>query len=63
MKRANSRRKFVKKLAATSLVTTGGAIALLAENANIQQLNSRTSFSANDQINLGFIGMGIMKSG
>jgi len=60
MKRANSRRKFVKKLAATSLVTTGGAIALLAENANIQQLNSRTSFSANDQINLGFIGMGIM---
>jgi predicted dehydrogenase len=60
MKRTNSRRKFVKKLAATSLVTTGGAIALLAENANIQQLNSRTSFSANDQINLGFIGMGIM---
>ncbi len=58
--RSNSRRKFVKKLAATSLVTTGGAMAILGEDPNIQQLKSRSAFSANDQVNVGFIGMGIM---
>ena len=56
----NSRRKFVKKLAATSLLAGSGSMAVLAESQKIQTIKSRKPFAANDQVNLGIIGMGIM---
>ena len=59
-KHKKSRRKFVKNLAASSLLAGGGAVALLAENKKITHLRERKPFAANDQINLGIIGMGIM---
>ncbi len=55
-----SRRKFVKKLAATSLFAGSGSVTLLGENKQVEQLKRESRFAANDQINLGIIGMGIM---
>ncbi len=56
----NSRRRFVKNLAASSLIAGGGAISLLAENKKIQHIRARKTYQTNDQVNLGIIGMGIM---
>ena len=41
-------------------MASSGAVSLLAENPRITELKIPKKFSANDQINLGVIGMGIM---
>ncbi len=59
----NSRRKFVKRLATSSFLAGGGGLALLAENPKVKTLQSRAPYAANDQVNLGMIGMGIQGFG
>lgn len=62
MPRNSSRRKFLQQLTSSSLLLTAGPFASLANEEKIEEkiLHYEKKFSANDNIRIGCIGMGIM---
>ena len=58
----SSRRKFIKQLSGTTLALTAGSLTALAAEEKIEEriLLYDRKITANDQVNIGVIGMGIM---
>ncbi len=59
---SSSRRKFLQQLSATTLALTTGSLTTLAKEEEVEKriIQYERKVSANDKVNIGVIGLGIM---